>query len=183
MTLPIIDVSSAANSGTFEEFLRFCRGDPAEENRFADCGLLSFCVGSRQATPDRVRIARRLIADGADVGERDGGYARTPLHRLLCDMYPKPAAYLVEMARLLLAAGADPCAEDRFLETPLGYAVRNARAPTDGLRPLYLDLLRAGADPRHANSFGKSPLDYAGEYGWRSGFAGIVEEFESGREG
>ena len=103
-----------------------------------------------------------------------------PLHRLLFDVYPKPAAFLIEMTHVLLEAGADVDAEDRFLETPLGYAVRNTKAGTDELRPLYLDLLHAGADPRHANSFGKSPLDYAEEYSWRNGFTDIVREFERG---
>lgn len=180
MPVPVIDVSSAANSGTYEEFATFYTGDPNVTNTFSDCGILSFCVGSRQATPDRIRIARQLLADRADVNEKDAKYARTPLHRLLFDVYPKPAAFLIEMTRVLLEAGADVDAEDRFLETPLGYAVRNTKAGTDELRPLYLDLLHAGADPRHVNTFGRSPLDYAKEYSWRNGFADIVSEFERG---
>lgn len=42
-----------------------------------------------------------------------------PLHRLLFDAYPKPAAFLIEMTHVLLEAGADVDAEDRFLETRL----------------------------------------------------------------
>lgn len=70
MSVPVIDVSSAANSGTYEEFAMFYTGDPNVTNTFSDCGILSFCVGSRRATPDRIRIARQLLADRADVNEK-----------------------------------------------------------------------------------------------------------------
>jgi ankyrin repeat protein len=101
------------------------------------------------ARDDDVELATRLIADGADVNQRDAdGF--TALHFAA-------QQYSVAVAELLLRHGADVAAENRYGNTPLGTAVYESRGRGDMIRLL----LAHGADPDKPNHAGRTPAQLA----------------------
>ena len=102
----------------------------------------------------RERIARRLIAMGADVRARNRLGAE-PLHYAV-DGTPgsrawNPGAQTATVA-CLIDAGADPNALDKSGVTPLHRAVRTRCAAA------VKALLEGGADPRRKNKHGSTPM-------------------------
>jgi ankyrin repeat protein len=98
---------------------------------------------------------RRELAKGADPSQGDdAGY--TPLHAAVQEGRP-------EVTEVLLAAGADPNAVDKYGNGPLWTAIFSA--PKALKVPLIRLLLKAGADPQQTNQTGKSSCEMAYEIG------------------
>ena len=85
------------------------------------------------------------------------------------------------MVKLLIEAGIDVNAVDKFGSIPMTYSVTLLKLATEELEPLYKLLLEAGSDYKLKNKSGKSCLDYAEEYSWRSSLLDIIKEYEDGR--
>ena len=85
------------------------------------------------------------------------------------------------MVKLLIEAGIDVNAVDKFGSSPMTYSVTLLKLATEELEPLYKLLLEAGSDYKLKNKSGKSCLDYAEEYSWRSSLLDIIKEYEDGR--
>ena len=111
------------------------------------------------------RIAERLLEAGADPDARDE-CGSSPLHRIFYlqrtdwarltndrDEMDRIMADEEKIARLLVAAGADPNAKSQRGQTPLHSA---AEYENKGVAKLLLD---AGADPDAKNSDGRTPAD------------------------
>jgi hypothetical protein len=105
----------------------------------------------------RERVARALIAAGAEVGAKNRRGAE-PLHYAV-DGGPRAAhwnpAAQAALVTLLVEAGADPNTVDRGGVTPLHRAVRNRCAAA------VRALLDAGADPSRKNGSGSTPARLA----------------------
>jgi ankyrin repeat protein len=91
------------------------------------------------AIQGHIEEAELLVAAGANVNSRDNLYGETPLHFTLDCCYAALGNH--DMARFLLAHGADVNAEDFTGNTPLSYAKKCA--PNSGL--LFDVLNKAGA--------------------------------------
>jgi len=102
------------------------------------------------AVAGRVDEVARLIADGEDAAATDKALL-TPLH-MACQQGH------LEVARVLLAAGAPVDARDSYGNTPLGKAVFAFQGGEPELIRLLLD---AGADPDRKNNADRSPRDIA----------------------
>lgn len=176
----MLEEFDAAREGDLKAFSDAYGGDPNAVDEYTGLDLLGTCMIRGSNLDDRLQIARRLVADGADLGYADRKYRRTALHWLFFESDPRPPRYLYDMASLLLGAGADPNALDRYSSIALVFAIANTKGDTDDLAPVYRLLLEAGSDYRHVDEFGKSCLDYAEEYCWRAGFIDIVKEYEDG---
>jgi ankyrin repeat protein len=92
----------------------------------------------------------RLISEGENVSAADGSFL-TPLH-LACQQGH------LEVARLLVAAGAPVDLRDSYGNTPLWRAVFAFQGGDPELIRLLLD---AGADPDSRNDMGRSSRDMA----------------------
>ena len=99
-------------------------------------------------------IARQFAPEGSSLN--DWGHRISPLHRAA-------GAGDIDKIKALLAAGADPNAEDAFGDTPLHWAGRNAYA--DAILVLLSneeqaqgDGKRLGADPNKQNHKGETAL-------------------------
>jgi ankyrin repeat protein len=102
------------------------------------------------AVAGRAGEVARLIADGEDVAAVDKALL-TPLH-MACQQGH------LEVARVLLAAGAPVDARDSYGNTPLWKAVFAFQGGEPELIRLLLD---AGADPDCKNTTDRSPRDMA----------------------
>jgi len=109
------------------------------------------------ATGDAAEVGR-LLARGADPGEPDG-VQFTPLHFAAQEQHPS-------VVEVLVKAGADVRATDRWGNTPLWRAVFTAHGDVT----TSATLLAAGADPDAPNSTGVSPRRLAE----RMGLAGLI---------
>lgn len=171
----------ATMDGTYADFIARYKGDPNAVNEYTKLSLLSTCACGFKLPDERFRIANKLVADGADVSFIDSKYKRTALHDLFFVDHPRPIEYLLAMAELLIGAGVDVNALDKFSVIPFKYAIANTKGTTEELAPVYRLLLEAGSDYRHRDVFGKSCLNYAEELNWRTGFLDIVKEYEHGK--
>jgi len=104
------------------------------------------------ADGDAAEVAR-LLAEGADPGQPDA-VRFTPLHFAAQEQHP-------QVITMLVTAGADLCATDRWGNTPLWRAIFTAR----GQRAAADALIAHGADPDAANSMGISPRRLAERFG------------------
>ena len=86
--------------------------------------------------------------------------------------------YLKKQTELLISAGVDVNAVDKFDAIPLKYAITISKHTTEEMKEIYEMLIRSGSDYKKKDTFQKSCLDYAQEYSWRNGFVEIVKEIE-----
>ncbi len=100
-------------------------------------------------------VARALVAHGADLEARDARMQASPLHWAILMRRS-------DMAELLLAAGCDANASNKWGESALLLAVY------DGELDIVARLLRAGARADRPSPLGRALVDVALERGYRS---------------
>jgi len=80
---------------------------------------------------------------------------------------------------MLVDAGIEINALDKYKSIPLKYAVTIGKLHAEELEDVYKCMIRAGSDYNLKDAFGKSCIDYARELTWRNGFIRIVEEMRN----
>lgn len=143
---PELDVFEAATFGELDRLADLLDGDPSLATAYSADGFsaLHFPAFFGQADAGRMLLDRGAVVDAHGRGWMTG----TPLHSAASGSH-------VEIARLLLDAGADPNARQSSGWTPLHSAAQNGNAELVGL------LLAHGADPTTANDDGTSALAMA----------------------
>ena len=126
------------------------------------------------ATRGDTDSVQALLADAqavdVDLGWRDGEYEHsTPLHQSAYQNY-------TEIVRMLLAAGANPNAQDSYGYTPLIWCCENRQPQMQQAVSVARMLLEAGAEPDLAETYyGAGPLGWAAYYGKRELVALLLE--------
>ena len=102
------------------------------------------------ARGNHMEVAEFLLEAGIDVDLTSGSYGFfTPLHD----------ARSPEFAKLLLDAGANPDAENKYKQTPLTLAA------SFGMIDIVKLMIAAGANVNHTSGYGYTPLNQAAERG------------------
>lgn len=170
----ITDMFDAAREGNFEAFVKYFTGDVNSINQFSDFNCLQLAVTRNFNVADRLNIMRFLIEKGIDLNYKDKKVKRNALHVLYFHFLKGDLNFLQEATKLLIQAGVDVNAFDKFNAIPLKYAITISKLSTDKMIGIYDMLIRAGSDYSATDTFGKSCIDYAREYSWRRGFLDLV---------
>ena len=144
-----LDIFAAAAIGNLERVSALLDDDPGLANAFAGDGFQPLGLASFFG---HLPVVELLLARGAEVNSASDNPQRVmPLHSAVAHRY-------LEIARQLVAAGADVNAVQADDFTPLHEAAQN------GQREMAELLLEAGAQVNPRKADGKTPLGLALEY-------------------
>jgi len=125
---------------------------------------------------ERLKIVKYLIGEGIDIHYKDDKNQRNALHVLFFNFLRGDVGYLLEITKILVSAGIEINAVDKYGAIPLKYALTICKLKTEEMKGVYEYLLRAGSDYMLKDISDKSCIDYAQELSWRNEFINIVEE-------
>lgn len=144
-----LDIFEAASLGRTERLRHLLTEDAGLATSFSPDGFTALHYPAFFGGANAAEAARVLLGAGADPSARStNDFWVLPLHSAASGAHP-------EIVELLLAAGAEPDAQQRHGWTPLHAAAQNGDA-----RSLEA-LLAAGADATLRNDDGHSPADLA----------------------
>ncbi|HLE51571.1 MAG TPA: ankyrin repeat domain-containing protein [Anaerolineales bacterium] len=145
-----LDIFAASAIGDLERAAALLEDDPGLANAFAGDGFQPLGLA---AFFGQLPLVELLLAKGAEVNSAsDNAQGVMPLHSAVAHRH-------LEIARRLVAAGADVNAKQADDFTPLHEAAQNGQLEMAEL------LLEAGAQVNPRKADGKSPLGLALEYG------------------
>ncbi|MCM1123502.1 MAG: hypothetical protein NC416_13045 [Eubacterium sp.] len=173
----IVDVFDAVREGDFQEFQRLYVGDINVLNEFSShFNLLQSVLISTNKEAERLKIIDFLLKNNIDINYKDRKFYRNALHWAFFNFLEGDAEYLLKVVTMLVDAGIEINALDKFKAIPLKYAITIGKLNTEEIEDVYRCMIRAGSDYNLKDAFGKSCIDYAKELTWRNGFIKIVEE-------
>ena len=179
--MTIVNMFDAAKEGDFEAFQRLYNSNVNEVNTHTGLNLIQTALVTDKNAEERIKIIEFLLREGADVYYKDEDEQKNALHILLVSFYRGDVIFLERAVKLLIDAGAEVNATDRYGAIPLKYAITICKMKTEELESVYTCLVEAGSDYTLKDGFDKSCLDYAKEYAWRNGFVEIAEACKRGK--
>ena len=176
-----MDIFDIVQVGTYNEFIESYNGDITQIDKYTKLNLLCTAMLNNNLPEEKLKIIKYLLSEKVEVNFLSKKENRNALHYFFqANWWPK-IEYAYEVAKLLIEAGIDVNAVDKFGSIPMTYSVTLLKLATEELEPLYMLLLEAGSDYKLKNKSGKSCLDYAKEYSWRSSLLDIIKDYEEGR--
>lgn len=157
----VVDIYDAAREGDWDAFQKFFDGNIDQINPNSSYNLLQLAVTSTENPEGRLAIIRFLLGRGIDLNHRDKKFQRNALHIAFFGFRKGNIECLKEQTALLISAGVDVNAVDKFGAIPLKYAITISKHTTEEMKEIYAMLLRAGSDYKKQDAFQKSCLDYA----------------------
>lgn len=145
-----LSIHEAAAMGALPRLERLLADNPSDANAWSADGFQPLHLAAFFGRPDAVAL---LLARGAEVSTpARHAFQVAPLHAALAGPTP-------QVARALVAAGADVNARQQGGVTPLQEAAANGAVDLVGL------LLERGADPAARDENGRTAADWARERG------------------
>ena len=176
-----MDIFDIVQDGTYNEFIESYNGGITQIDKYTKLNLLCTAMLNNNLPEEKLKIIKYLLSEKVEVNFLSKKENRNALHYFFqANWWPK-IEYAYEVAKLLIEAGIDVNAVDKFGSIPMTYSVTLLKLATEELEPLYMLLLEAGSDYKLKNKSGKSCLDYAKEYSWRSSLLDIIKDYEEGR--
>ena len=176
-----MDIFDIVQNGTYNEFIKSYDGDITQIDKYTKLNLLCTAMLNDDLPEEKLKIIKYLLSEKAEINFLSKQENRNALHYFFQANWRPKIAYAYPGVKLLVEAGIDVNAVDKFGSIPMTYSVTLLKLATEELEPLYKLLLEAGSDYKLKNKSGKSCLDYAGEYSWRSSLPDIIKEYEDGR--
>lgn len=175
----IINVFDAVQEGNFKEFKRLYTDDINIIDKFSYFNLLQSVLISTNNEAERLKIINFLLENNININYRDKKYHRNALHCVFFNFLEGNAEYLLKVVTMLIDAGIEINATDKYKAIPLKYAITIGKLDTEEIEDVYRCMIKAGSDYNLKDAFGKSCMDYAKELTWRNGFIKIVEDMEN----
>ena len=176
-----MDIFDIVQDGTYNEFIESYNGDITQIDKYTKLNLLCTAMLNDNLPEEKLKIIKYLLSEKVEVNFLSKKENRNALHYFFQANWRPKIEYAYEVAKLLIDAGIDVNAVDKFGSIPMAYSVTLLKLATEELEPLYKLLLEAGSDYKLKNKSGKSCLDYAKEYFWRSSLLDIINDYEEGR--
>lgn len=127
----------------------------------------------------KIKMIRFLISEGADVNFKSPKDQRNALHIFYFSVMRPDPQYILKVTQLLVEAGVDINAKDKYGAIPLNYAITVVKLPTETAMPVYQYLIDHGSNIYEKDNFGKACIDYAKEFSWRNDLVSLMEGTES----
>lgn len=175
----IVNVFDAVQEGNFKEFKRLYTDDVNVIDRYSSFNLPQSVLISTNNEAERLKIIDFLLEHNIDISYQDKKYHRNALHCIFFNFLEGNAEYLLKAVTMLVDAGIEINALDKFKAIPLKYAITIVKLHTEEIKKVYRYMIKAGSDYNLKDAFGKSCIDYAKELTWRNGFIKIAEEMEN----
>lgn len=177
--MTITDVFDAALEGDWGEFLKRFDGDVTQVDPYTHLNLMMTCTACQHNPKDRLKIMKYLIRHGIDVNFVDRKGQKNALHLLFFNCYERDCAdFLFRATKMLVKAGINVNALDKYSVIPLNYAITVCKVDTQVMANTFRYLIKAGSDYLHVDVFHKTCLDYATEFSWRNDILNMVKEYE-----
>lgn len=170
------EIFDAVRDGTYEDFMRYYKGDPNMFCEFYDLSLLSMATVADTNPDDKLKIVKFLLSEGADINFVDPRQKMNALHTFYFCVWRADPKYMLDMTKLLVENGIDLNCKDKYNAIPLKYAISLVKLPTNEIEDVYRYLISQGSDVTNKDVFNKSCLDYIQEFSWRNDVMKIVEE-------
>ena len=175
----ITNIFDAVRDGTYFDFMDFYSGNPNLFNKYAGMSLLQLCVVNDRYPDEKIKILRFLISEGADVNFLSPKDQRNALHIFYFSVMRPDPQYILKVTQLLVEAGVNINAKDKYGAIPLNYAITVVKLPTETAMPVYQYLIDHGSNIYEKDNFGKACIDYAKEFSWRNDLVSLMEGTES----
>lgn len=177
--MKVVNIFDAVRDGTYDQFMDYYSGNVNLTSDNLGMNLLCLAMVNDKNPTEKLKIVKFLISKGIDINFTDKKDGRNALHIFYFNTLKPSIEYMKEVTTLLVDAGINVNAKDKYDAIPLKYSITITKLPTDDMREVYKYLLMSGSDYSHKDSFGKSCIDYAKEYSWRNNVIDIIKEYEN----
>ena len=177
-----MDIFDIVQNGTYNDFIENYNGDITQIDKYTNLNLLCTAMLNDDLPEEKLKIIKYLLSEKVEVNFLSKKENRNALHYFFQANWRPKIAYAYEVVKLLIEAGIDVNAVDKFGSIPMTYSVTLLKLTTEELEPLYKLLLDAGSDYKLKNKSGKSCLDYADDYFWRNSLIDMFKDYEEGRK-
>ena len=175
----ITDIFDAVRDATYSDFRKFYTGDPNLFHKYTGLSLFQLLFVNDHNTDEIIKMIRFLISEGADVNFKSPKDQRNALHIFYFSVMRPDPQYILKVTQLLVEAGVDINAKDKYGAIPLNYAITVVKLPTETAMPVYQYLIDHGSNIYEKDNFGKACIDYAKEFSWRNDLVSLMEGTES----
>ena len=175
----ITDIFDVVRDGTYLDFQKFYTGNPNLFHEYSGLSLFQLLFVNDRNTDEKIKMIQFLISEGADVNFKSPKDQRHALHIFYFSVMRPDPQYMLKVTQLLVEAGIDINAKDKYGAIPLNYAITVVKLPTEPAMAVYQYLIDYGSNIYEKDNHGKACIDYAKEFPWRNGLISLMEETRS----
>ena len=118
-----MDIFDIVQDGTYNEFIESYNGDITQIDKYTKLNLLGTAMLNNNLPEEKLKIIKYLLSEKVEVNFLSKKENRNALHYFFqANWWPK-IEYAYEVAKLLIEAGIDVNAVDKFGSIPMTYSV------------------------------------------------------------
>ncbi len=172
-----LDIFDPVREGNYDEFIKQYDGNVNSVDKYSKLNLLQMAVVNGEHPQEKIKIIEFLLKQGIDINYVDSKNKRNALHLFFFCVLRSDKEYFLRITKMLVEAGININALDKYNAIPLKYALTVNKLTTDEMKEVYAFLISKGSMYDQKDIFNKSCVDYSEEYSWRNDFKEILKEY------